>query len=176
MKEVQCQCMKKYKIGDKEYISQCPYCDSIGSMVNPMITLLKFENLTDFEKQVVQAIWFGLYDRTTYDQVRTVAETNLNDLKNYLSNLYGEDETEEIYKDKESAIDILTECLIDDTEFFLPRPEVTEDTTKMTQFENFNTRLDGVLGALISDDTITESALGNLNVNKDALIKMLKLN
>lgn len=27
MKEVQCQCMKKYKIGDKEYISQCPYCD-----------------------------------------------------------------------------------------------------------------------------------------------------
>lgn len=114
------------------------------------------------------------YDRTTYDQVRTVVETNLNDLKNYLSNLYGEDETKEIYKDKESAIDILTECLIDDTEFFLPKPEVTEDTTKMTQFDNFNNKLDGVLKALISDDTITETSLGNLNINKDDLIKMVK--
>ncbi len=114
------------------------------------------------------------YDRTTYDQIRTVAETNMNDLKNYLSNLYGEEEAEAIYKDKESTIDILTECLIDDTEFFLPKPEVTEDTTKMTQFDNFNSKLDGVLKALISDDTITETSLGNLNMNKDDLVKMLK--
>ena len=114
------------------------------------------------------------YDITTYEQMRTVAEDNLQDLKNYLSNLYGEDETEEILKDKESAADIATECLIDDLEFFLPKPEVTEDNTKMTQFENFTTRLDSILSAIISDDTITEDSLGELNMKKEDITKMLK--
>lgn len=114
------------------------------------------------------------YDRTTYDQIREVIDNNLKDLNNYLVGLYGDEEAKEILKDKDSAIDILTECLIDDLEFFLPKPEVTEDTTKMTQFSSFTENLNTVLSSLISDDTITEGALGELNMQKEDIIKMVK--
>ena len=63
MIEVQCQCGKKYKISEKDFISECPYCDSLGLLFSPKHQMFASEEVFDiFDKKVVNAIWMGLFD------------------------------------------------------------------------------------------------------------------
>ena len=63
MKEVQCQCGKKFKICEDECMGVCPYCGFIGLLFDPKQPLYKSEDIVnDFEGRIVKAIWMGLFD------------------------------------------------------------------------------------------------------------------
>lgn len=114
------------------------------------------------------------YDSVTYGAIREVVTNNYADLKKtYLSNEIGSEEAER-EDNKEAVIDDIVELLIDDIEFILPSPDVTEDTNQSTQFESFKTNLASVLESMISDETITELGLGELNASKEDIVKMMK--
>lgn len=115
------------------------------------------------------------YDSVTYEQIRTIVETNYSTLKNnYLDNEIGEKQADKENQNKEGAIEFITDCLIEDIEFFLPKPEVTDDTTTTTQFNNFKDNLGAVLDSLFTDDSITENTFGDLNASKEDIIKIIK--
>lgn len=115
------------------------------------------------------------YDSVTYEQVRNIVKENYTDLKDkFLESEIGEEQAEEENKNEEGAIDLITDSLIDDIEFFLPKPEVTDDTTTATQFTNFKDNLSAVLESLLTDDSITEATFGELNASKDDIVKIIK--
>ena len=46
-----------------DFISECPYCDSIGLLFDPKQPLYKSEKImNDFQKTMVEAYWLGLFD------------------------------------------------------------------------------------------------------------------
>lgn len=115
------------------------------------------------------------YDSVTYEHIRNVVKENYKDLKDrYLEDEIGEKQAEKETQNEDGAIDYITDCLIEDVEFFLPKPEVTDDTTTATQFTNFKDNLGTVLESLLTDDSIAEATFGDLNASKDDIIKIIK--
>ena len=115
------------------------------------------------------------YDSVTFEHIREVVKENYSSLKDkYLENEIGEEQANKEAQNQDGAIEYITDCLIDDIEFFLPKPEVTDDTTTATQFTTFKDNLSGVLESLFTDDSITENTFGDLNASKEDIIKIIK--